>query len=423
MEPSMLPEFVHDLATWTRQSAATLWCAKAAQGSPFWWPPGVANPGKAALELREEVYGRMLGQVGEHHLAHGMALEAQQKATIRSYRELADWHADTLEASYRMPHKIGKDITYLAARTQMGMYRLELDKLPASRGFILWDTPIGEAEPRGQLTAHYEPGTGRLLDVELVDDMMKGFRESDTPVVAASWRVLPGAKEVGVVFYSDGTKARANYEAFAESQRRELPPGMSLDKDAMKLQLSDPLPLEREQVLPLDRTLGWFDDDSVEERLRPTISSDPSFLREAERRHVGDQFVQANEKVLPMLTQMVKTFVSTLVIRHMKLTAREEVPAPKHSVKRMRRAGADVESQRPAVEVVRIGKPLRHRSNKAKGSGSSWKVKTVVGPVIRTRQYIPARNEYRDGIWEIEPYVAGDPDAPWSERAKVFLLE
>ncbi|MER6605782.1 hypothetical protein ABT282_07665 [Streptomyces sp. NPDC000927] len=425
MEPKLLHEFVHDMAEWMRRSAAPLWCGKAAQGSPFYWPPGLADPSKDALALRETVYEGALAKRAPHHIAHGIATSVQQDATVRHYEELAAFHAATLERARLL--YVGKDIAYLAAKTEMREFRLDLDLLrptpeaaPSSCGFVMWDTPIGEAEPRGKLVAEYNR-SGDLVDVEMTDDIMEGFRHSDTPVNAASWRILPGSSEILLVFYSDGFKARVNYEEFAAAQK--APPGMSLDRDAMLLQASDPQPLEREQVLPLGKTLGWFDDEGAEERLRVTVESDPSYLRIAERNMVADKFVEANEKVRPMLSQMVKTFVATLAIRRMKLASREEVPAPQPSRKRMRRGGASEERVTSGVELIRIGKPLQHRSKAGGSGGGKWKVKTIIGPVIRTRQYVPAYDEYRQGIWEIEPYIAGPADAPWSEKAKVFLLE
>ncbi|MFE0472398.1 hypothetical protein ACFW2V_12360 [Streptomyces sp. NPDC058947] len=432
MEPEQLHEFVHDLAEWTRRSGGTLWCGKAAQGSPFYWPPGVTNPGKDALALRAEAYERTLRQSGLHEVAQAEAVAAQQDSTLHAYKELAAYHATTLERAKLM--YIGRDISYLAARTEMKEFRLDLDlfyldpvkkKSLMTCGFMMWDTPIGEAEPRGQLTAQYDINSGELLEVDVVDDMMEGFRESETPVNALSWRILPGSEEVLLIFYTDGSKARQNYERYIAAQKKNLPPGMVLDKEAAALQLSDPQPLEREQVLPLNKTLDWFEvrqsADSDRERLRPTILSDPSYLREAERRQVASDFIEANEKILPMLSQMVKTFVATLAIRRMKLAQREEVPAPRAAVKRMRRSGASEERVTGGVQVVRIGQPLKHRTSSG-GGGGKWKVKTIIGPVIRTRQYVPAHDVYREGLWEIEPYLAGPPDAPWSKNAKVFLL-
>lgn len=429
----MLPEFVHDLAQWTRRSGPALWSGKAATGSPFYWPKGVTNPGPDVQRLRQEAYDQALKWTKSHHMAQAQAVEAQQKATVRAFRELADFHATTLEQASL--HYVGKDISYLAAKTEMKEFRLDrelFEKEPGkpglmSCGFMMWDTPIGEAEPRGQLTAMYDED-GNLLDVDVVDDMMEGFRDSETPVNALSWRILPESDEVLVTFYTDGQSARRNYERYAEQQKADLPPGMSIDKDAMALQMSDPQPLEREQVLPLGRTLAWFEKKDVDEggRLVATIQSDPEYLRAAERNFVGEDFIAANEKVLPMLSQMVKTFVATLSIRRLKLAQREEVPPPKPSVKRMRRDGASEDRQTSPVQVIRIGKPLQHREGKGGGGGGGkWKVKTVIGPVIRTKQYVPAYGELRECVPPkvIEPYVAGPADAPWSEKARVYLID
>ena len=431
MEPDQLPEFVHDLAEWTQRSAAALWSGKAALGSPFYWPPGVANPNKAALELRQEVYDQTLRRTGVHAMAHAKMVNEQQKATHRSYQELAAYHATTLRQAKLL--YVGKDVSYLAARTEMKEFRLDLDLFyldPVKKeglmtcGFIMWDTPIGEAEPRGKLTAQYDARTGELIEVDIVDDMMEGFRDAEGPINAVTWRILPGAKEVLVVFYTDGTKARKGYEQALAAQAADLPPGMVMDRSAVQLQMSDMQPLEREQVLPLNKTLAWFEQTDEPERLMATILSDPSFLREAERHHVAENFVAANEKVLPMLSQMVKTFVATLAIRRMKLAQRDVIVAPRSSVKRMRRGGAEPERQEGRTELLRIGKPLTRRASAgSSGGGGKWKVKTVIGPVIRTRQYVPAYDEYREGVWMIEPYVAGPEDAPWSRSAKVFLLE
>jgi hypothetical protein len=431
MEPQQLPEFVHDLAEWTRRSAGTLWCNKAGTGSRFYWPPTVDDPTERAMAARHARYDQVLDQTRANEVAQSEAQAAQYAMSIASFKDLADYHATTLEQAKLF--YIGRDISYLAARTEMKDFRLDLDlfyldpkqeKSLMACGFIMWDTPIGEAEPRGAVTAQYSMDTGELLEVDVVDDMMEGFRESETPVNALSWRILPGAKEVLVVLYTDGAKARAGYERYLAAQKGNLPPGMAIDKSAAALQMSDPQPLEREQVLPLGRTLAWFEDKSAEVRLKPTIESDPGYLRLAERKQIGAEYIAANEKILPMLSQMVKTFVATLAIRRMKLARQEEVPAPKPSVKRMRRSGASAERQEGGVQVIRIGKPLKHRAKAGDpGGGGRWKVKTVIGPVIRTRQYVPAYDEYRDGVWMIEPYVAGPEDAPWSKNAKVFLLE
>ena len=431
MDPKLLPEFVHDLSEWTRRNGGRMWSGKAAMGSPFYWPPGVADPHKDARALGNKIYDRVLWQGGRHEEAHKAMTEAQQDSTLQSYCALADYHAQTLEQA-RLFY-IGRDISYLAARTEMREFRLDLEmfRLDPTKsgslmtcGFMMWDTPIGEAEPRGRLTAQYSNGTGELLEVNVIDDVMDGFRDSDTPVNALTWRILPGAKEVLVVFYSNGSKARENYKRHIESERANLSFGMFINEDAVQLQLSDMQPLEREQVLPLNTSLGWFEDKDREDRLQATILSDPSFLRAAERNHVLDDFVQANEKVLPMLSQMVKTFVATLAVRRMKLASRQEIPPPGSSRKRMRKDGASEERQTSPVQVVRIGTPIKRRPKDDGGSGGGkWKVKTIIGPVIRTRQYVPAYDEYRDGVWMIEPYIAGPRDAPWSEKTKVFLLD
>jgi hypothetical protein len=427
MDPQLLPEFVHDLAVWTRSTAPELWAAKSAQGCPFYWPPELRhNPGQL-LGLRNAVYDDTLRRTGNHHIAHAATMGAHQDASLESFAQLADYYASTLERAHLLC--VGKDISYLAAKTEMKDFRLELDLFrpspgegPKSCGFVTWDTPIGAAEARGAIRAYYEHGVEAPDSVEFIEDMMSEFKDAETPVNAASWRILPGGKEVLVTFYSDGVKAAEVYRAWMEGTRKNLPPGQMIDEHGAKLQLSDPQPLEREQVLPLGETLAWFHEKEKPNRLTPTIVADPTYLRAAERAHVADKYNEANEAILPMLSQMVKTFVATLAIRRMKLASREEVAAPRASVKRMRRSGASSDRQESRVEVVRIGKAMQRRGKGGSGGGK-WKVKTVVGPVIRTRQYVPAHDEYRDGFWEIEPYVAGPLDAPWSDKARVFLLD
>jgi hypothetical protein len=74
---------------------------------------------------------------------------------------------------------------------------------------------------------------------------------------------------------------------------------------------------------------------------------------------------------------------------------------------------------------VRLGQPLKHRKPSGTSKAGKWKVRTIVGPYIRTRQYIPAWDTYDETPRLIEPYVAGPDGAPFSDAAanKVFLLD
>jgi hypothetical protein len=421
MEPRLLPEFVHDLETWTRESAPTLWSGKSAQGSPFYWPAGISDPSTEAIRNSDRARELMSKKTKDLELIEEASRKAHAATVMSSFTDLANFHADTLETASL--HYVGKDIAFLAARAEMKEFRLDAEILPTATGFIMWDTPIGEAEPRGQLTAYFNTGTGVITDVEVIDDMMEGFRDSETPVNAASWRILEGGEEILVTFYSDGVKAAENYREWASRQKAGH--GMTLDRSVFLLQQSDPQPIEREQVLPIGKALSWFDDESQENRLRPTIISDPDRSHVAKRFGVAHQYEEANRKVLPMLTQMVKTFVSTLIIRKIKLASVTEESAPKPSVKRMRRGGASVERQESKVQIVRVGAPIQHRNSSGGKGGGKWKVKTLIGPVIRNTQYVPAYDEYRKCIPPkvIGPYIAGPADAPWSDKVKVFLLE
>lgn len=77
----------------------------------------------------------------------------------------------------------------------------------------------------------------------------------------------------------------------------------------------------------------------------------------------------------------------------------------------MRRDGASEPRQTSTVQVIRIGKALRHRTSS--GGGSKW-----------TKQYVPAYDELRDCVPPkvIGPYIAGSADAPWLKTARVYLL-
>lgn len=419
-QPELLPEFVAELAEWTRSKGAAQWLLKASSGSPFYWPKEIGNPTGESNWLRNVAYDEAFKKTRSASKAQEASNQVAMTMQAGGLAKLSAYHAETLDTAQIT--NVGKDITYLAAKTEMKDFRLDIEDLPAPRGFVLWDTPIGEAEPRGLITAFYEGG--ELESVDAISDLMANYRNSETPVVAASWRLLPEEDSVLVVFYTDGEKAKAFHREQAEQMRANLGPGEVVDTAAFDLYMSDPLPMEREQVLPLNRTMAWFHEKDQANHLEVTVTSDSAYMDAATRGGVEKDFQEANDRVLPMISQMVKTFVATLALRKMKLASRESIPAPAKSKKRMRRAGVGEERIESRVTVVRLGKPIQRRS---KGDGESrggkWKVKTIIGPVIRHTQYVPAHDEYRQGTWVIEPYVAGPADAPWSENAKVYLLD
>ncbi|KPC90791.1 hypothetical protein ADL27_32530 [Streptomyces sp. NRRL F-6602] len=425
-QPELLPEFVSELTQWTKDKAPALWLYKALSGAPFYWPKSIGNPTESAHAIGDFAYRQALKSYrGDLAKAQEAKHAVESTQFVGGLAQLAQYHAETLDRAYVLG--IGKDITYLAAKTEMKEYRLTVDLLPKPYGIIFWETPIGEAEPRGMITTEYWKDSGKVVNITQVEDMMEGYRNSDTPIVAASWRLLPEEESVLVVFYTDGEKSRALYREMREEQIRNLEEGFRVDETQFQLQMSDPLPMEREQVLPLNKTLGWFHEKDKAERLTSTVKSDPTYLPESFKdAEVLDKFTEANEQILPVLSQMVKTFISTLHLRKMKLASREEIPAPAKSQKRMKRSQVNPERVASKVEVVRIGKPLQHREKgSGTGKGGKWKVKTVIGPVIRYRQYVPAYDEYREypeGKM-IEPYVAGPADAPWSDKARIYLLE
>ncbi len=411
MRPEELLEFTNGLVAWTRSTAPVVWSEKADAGSLFHWPPGVPR---------------------------------------NDFSALAAYHAETLDFGRLM--FVGRDITYLAAKTEMPKFRLELDSFPQGKrsGFIMWEVPIGQSEPRGRLSATHD-ADGNPVDVHWAEGVLESFEGADVPVHAASWRLSDDATEVLVCFYSDGEKARQGIQKelrrvqdslgvnmsskdqvlrSALQDKQELLTRLAMSKmaaEAAELQGSDPLPLEREQVLPLGQTLAWIgegEDDHASLKATINITDKEELVSLAQKKGVGEQFLAAHDAYNPVLNQMIKTFVATLLLEKMKLASRVELPAPRPAKKRMRRAGADDRQVERTVTVVRIGQPLQHRAKKeSTGKGGQWGVKTIVGPVVRTVQYVPATKEYREGIWTIEPYIAGPRDAPWSPRTKVYLLD
>jgi hypothetical protein len=109
-----------------------------------------------------------------------------------------------------------------------------------------------------------------------------------------------------------------------------------------------------------------------------------------------------------------------------KIANREEIPAPPYAVKQIARdtgrSRAEVREDNKTV-FVRLGQPLRHRKPKEGAKSWTWSHRVVVGPFIRTRQYIPAHDRYDESPRLIEPYVAGPPDKPIRNTDKVFLLD
>jgi hypothetical protein len=68
---------------------------------------------------------------------------------------------------------------------------------------------------------------------------------------------------------------------------------------------------------------------------------------------------------------------------------------------------------------------LKHRKPTERSGARRWTRRAIVGPYIRTRQYIPAHDTFDYTPRLIEPYVAGPEGAPFSDAAanKVFLLD
>lgn len=378
LKPSHMPALVYDMAKWTRSVGRKLWPVMAFGGSIFHYPEG-----------------------------------------LFTFDELANYHATTLENSHML--FVGKDISYLAAKTEMDKFRLERDLLPSKFGAILWEIPIGTAESVGRVLGEWNPNTGEMNYVEVIDSVLEEYRKSETPVNMVTWRLIED--EVLLCFYSDGEKAKIGLRNYRNAMEEE---GVNMPSEYFSMRDSDPQPMEREQVLPIGVTLEWMKGylDGGEGVLQPTISISPRKLEASKAKGLDKEMVAAHDKYVPVLNQMVKTFVATLHLRKMKIADESGVSATPKVKKRMSKRGAPEALTERRVSVVRVGRLKRgNRSPKGGGKGSPWGVKTVVGPVWRSRQYIPATGEYDESGRMIEPYVAGPDDAPWSESARVYLLD
>ncbi|WP_371590881.1 hypothetical protein [Streptomyces sp. NBC_00470] len=380
LSPEAMPELRQDMAAWARTYAQVVWSRTHVEGSPFVLPPSLG--------------GRV--PVGRY-------LESP------NFRRLADYHGETWETGKL--DSISPVMTHLAFRSEMKSYRLTRDMLPpGARGITVWQTPIGDAESGNHLD-HRDPVSGKWeLDDDAIDYLNR-FREAPAGIMAATWRYEPEANGVWVTFWADHTEVVASGLTGTTAQRRQAK------------QLMGPLGMEMEQWLPLDESLRWFHEDAGDPKgaLRLTVrprplrgSADPELYAKAQRR-------MATQK--PMMSQWVKTLLCTWMLRKMKVTGREVIEAPRSVQKRLARTERpEVAREMGRVEVIKLGEPIRKRAERAKAGGYTWKVQTLIGPVTRTRQYIPAWGTYDEEPRIIEPFWAGPPGAPVSGSDRVFLL-
>lgn len=396
--PQTMAEARLGMIDWFRTYTSRIWPEQHLSGSHFIAPPSLPP-------IKAKSVGYQINPLTRS------ALQMPRESDRAQFIRLAEYYASNFERAKM--YYLSEEMTNLALRTEMPQYRLTADMLPAPEGFLVWGQPIGDAQqfiPRtawvgldGSLTENTEdPPEGRPSI----------FKDADTPVIGAAWRYEPDHNTVWLSIYTRN-------DGILDSLMREMPE----DQREMARALTPPLGFEREQGLPMDVTLNWFDADPKDGRkLEATAFSDLAELPE----HLHVKARTANKDVEPQLTAMVRTLVATFLLMKWKIAHREEITAPHTAVKQMARAtGRPRETVREGSKttVVRLGQPLRHRKP-AKGAASrKWKVRTLVGPHIRTRQYIPAWDTYDDTPRLIEPYIAGPEGAPLSKTARVFLLE
>lgn len=374
LSPEKLPELRHEYVKWIRGRAADQWIQQHMSGSAFVAPP---------------------------HMRQGFANV--------NFDELAAYYAQTWERA-RL-YSVSSEMTTLAYRTQMSTYRLTLDNLPSPQGVVFWQNPIGSAEDSSRYQIPIDLETGEIKTEE-VRTVLDKFRESPSPVIAASWRYDENTHQVWVVFYTDHLE-------YLSKILEDFP----LEERARGRNMMAPIAFEREQSLPLDRTLQWFDSDAPEgERIPLTARSYAATAGPTEEIRAAGR--ERDEEIRAPMTQMVKTLISTWLLMDWKIAHREEVPAPRAARKRMIRESSDrnlVEAT-AKVQVIKLGAPLKRRSSGGSGGGK-WKVRAIVGPYIRNTQYVPAHDRYDHSPRLIEPYIAGPEGAPLSNADKVFLLD
>lgn len=366
-EAKELPEMRRELVKWTRTIAPGHWWETHKAGTRFYIPP-------------------ILRGIPER----------------QAIADLAQHQANVLESA--VLYSVTREMTFLAAKTVMADYSLSMDVLPAPRGLIMWQQPVGTTEKTDRLRLKIDPETGDIEEASL-HEWVEGMGRDDIAVIGASWELLPDEDGVMVVWYSDQEGLIGN---FPEDQKNDL------ELMAMAKSIMSPVIFEREQILPFGE-FGWFASDS-ERRLRLTVgaadhpSLPPALLPDA---------IERDRAVLPMLDQMTKTLIATWMLMGMRFT-RQDVELPdRSSRKRLKRDGESEENISAGVRVIKMGGPLRQQKPKEGEPAYRWKKRRIVGPFIR-RQWYPSEEIHKPKL--IEPYIAGPEGAPIGNAEKVYLL-
>jgi hypothetical protein len=388
-----------EMIDWFRTYAPQIWPQQHLGGSKFVAPPCLPP-------IRAKVAGYELNP------RLGSALHLPDEPSKAQFKRLAEYYAQTFERA--RTYYVGPDLSHLALRTEMEHFRLTLDMLPSPSGFLVWALPVGAAEafiPRHSWVDQH----GNLTEVDVPDTLaLSPFHDVDSPVIGVSWNYEESDNSVWVVFFTrnDGILGK-------------MAEGFLPHELARMQEMGGPISFEREQRLPLDQTLGWFDADPEDGAILPlTAAADIESLPE----HLKQIGVQANADILPSMTQMVRTLVATFLLMKWKIVNREEIAPAPYVVREIAQSTGQTKAEAKAgnkTVFVRLGQPLKHRKPKEGGKSGKWKVRAIIGPTIRTRQYIPATGEFDFTPRLIAPYIAGPEGAPFSDAAnnKVFLLD
>lgn len=404
IDPKYLPKMVRKLAKWQRQYAPEMWATGAVGGTKFFAPPGMPP-------MVHQMKGVSLDPLT------GEGIRVPTEETVSSYRGLAAYYAQTLEGA--KCYHLSERMSNLALRTVMPRYKLTLDALRIGPeggivpwGFIAWSLPIGRAETDGLSDQLIDFRTGEVSYPEL--SAFSPYADADFPVVAASWRYEPEADIIWVAFYSqnsDETRVLRNAGYLTEDELAGL------------ARLREPFSLEREQALPLGKSLNWCDADPADgPRLDLTTWINPDGY---DREHLRQKAIRNNDNARTSVSGMVRALIASWLIMKWKVAHREEIPPPQDVIRELAKKighSKKTVAKEYGTTVVRLGAPIQKQAARTGAKEYTWKVRALVGPVVRDRQYIPAWGTYDEEPRFIEPYWAGPPDAPISNVDRVFKL-
>ncbi|MFI0265573.1 hypothetical protein [Streptomyces luteogriseus] len=361
--PKELPELRQEIEEWTRRDGPRFWYEGHIRGSQYYIPPGLRS-----LPVKDAI------------------------------RRLAMQQADLL-AEAKL-YSVTPEMTFLAQKTSMPEYNLNLEMLPSPRGVVVWQQPIGQCEHTERMRLLVDENGD--IEEASIHDWVDGMGHEDIPVLGASWELLPGEDQVMVIFYSS-----------REGLVNNFPVEDGLDLHEVRASLP-PLIFEREQLLPVGKT-GWFTSDD-EDRIELTAAAATRPGLSDELRQLGKE---RDDAVLPMVQQMTKTLLATWMLMTMRIAKREVDLPDRAARKRLKRAGVSEERINEGVQVVRIGGPLRSQKPREGDPAFRWKKRRIVGPFVRNQWY-PSEETHKPKL--IEPYIAGPEGAPIGNAEKVYLL-